>query len=152
MNIMEQVKKRIGQLITAYREKTKLTQTQLARRMGTSQPLISKLEKGNSLPKKRTLEKLSKIFDEEFLNEIKSIFDGEIGNDKNDLISTQEMKLHLLNVPGEIQYMVVKDKSILGLLNEKELNQIIRFLKNIGDLDTLTRMLIFERKIVKYQE
>lgn len=50
----------IGDMITEIRLKFGLTQAQLARKIGTKQPSIARVENGNMLPSLKFLQKISK--------------------------------------------------------------------------------------------
>ena len=49
------------------RNRAGLTQSQLARRMGTTQPVVARLESGRSRPSMRTLERLAAATDSRLL-------------------------------------------------------------------------------------
>jgi len=55
----EHMKKRLAKKIREFRIEKGLTQGDLARRMGVSQPFVSKIEKGESLPERKTLSRLA---------------------------------------------------------------------------------------------
>jgi len=54
----------LARMIVARRIRYSLTQAQLAARMGTSVPAISRLESGQHLPSLATLERVARAFDE----------------------------------------------------------------------------------------
>lgn len=62
---MGRIRRGLAQKIKMERKKAGLTQKGLAMRMGVSQPFISKLESGDSLPEKKTLIKLARALDKE---------------------------------------------------------------------------------------
>lgn len=49
------------QALKTYRERTKTTQAELARRLGVSQPTICEIENGNQMPTIRLLKRISKV-------------------------------------------------------------------------------------------
>ncbi len=59
----EKIKKTIAREIRDARKRARLTQKELAERMGVTQPSISRIEKGESLPEKKTLVKIAKALD-----------------------------------------------------------------------------------------
>jgi transcriptional regulator with XRE-family HTH domain len=68
---IEQMKKKLATEIKICRKKIGVTQEELAKKMKVSQPFISKIEKGDSLPEKNTLVKLARALeldDEYFFN------------------------------------------------------------------------------------
>ena len=60
---VEQMKKRLAKRIREVRIEKQMTQGDLADQMGVSQPFISKIEKGESLPERKTLVRLAKALD-----------------------------------------------------------------------------------------
>ena len=53
--------------VIAARRRAGLTQKQLARKMGTTQPVVARLESGNTRPSLRTLERLAVATDSRLL-------------------------------------------------------------------------------------
>ena len=49
----------LADALIAARSQAELTQEQLARKMGTTQPVVARLESGRTLPSMRTLERLA---------------------------------------------------------------------------------------------
>ncbi|MCD4785356.1 MAG: XRE family transcriptional regulator [Candidatus Eremiobacteraeota bacterium] len=62
-NELDRVKKRLARKIRLARREKNLTQGDLAREMGVSQPFVSKIEKGESMPGKKTLVRISRALD-----------------------------------------------------------------------------------------
>jgi transcriptional regulator with XRE-family HTH domain len=60
---IEQMKKKLAKEIKICRKKIGITQEELAKKMKVSQPFMSKIEKGDSLPEKHTLIKLARALD-----------------------------------------------------------------------------------------
>lgn len=56
----------VATLLIAYRAKHKLSQTELARRLGMRQPAIARLEAGQHAPSFRTLARLAAVLEVEF--------------------------------------------------------------------------------------
>jgi repressor LexA len=97
---IEQVKKKLANEIKLCRKKSGITQEDLARKMRVSQPFISKIEKGDSLPEKHTLIKLARALDMSDDHFIKSL----------SLRRTDETR-EILNILKEIE-TVVKQKDV----------------------------------------
>ena len=65
----------LGLQLTRLRQEAGLTQAQLAQRMGTSQPAISKIESGRTLPTIKLLDRLARVTGKP----IELVLDGELG-------------------------------------------------------------------------
>ena len=57
-----------GALLQGFRLRDDLTQTQLAKKLGTSQPSVAAMESGDRTIGKNTAKKLAKIFDTDYRN------------------------------------------------------------------------------------
>jgi len=99
-NEIDRVKKRLAQKIRLARREKNLTQGELAERMGVSQPFISKIEKGESMPGKKTLIRVSRALDldDQYFIEQRSLdFSDSRGRKKSN-----EILDHLKNIEDMI--------------------------------------------------
>ena len=60
MGYSNKLSERIGDTMKVARNNSSLTQTELAKRLGTKQPSISRIEKGGSLPSLNFLQRMAK--------------------------------------------------------------------------------------------
>jgi len=68
----------IASAVVEVRNRAGLTQKQLARKMGTSQPVVARLESGRSQPSMRTLKKLAKATGSRLLIRFESRTPGKV--------------------------------------------------------------------------
>lgn len=86
---VEQMKKKLARKIREVRMERHLTQGDLAVKMGVSQPFISKIEKGESLPEPKTLTRLAEALDVDedyFTEQISKISEDSPATNKSDEI------------------------------------------------------------------
>ena len=86
---VDQMKKKLAKKIREVRMERRLTQGDLAEKMGVSQPFISKIEKGESLPEPKTLNRLAEALDVDedyFVEQISTSSEETAGANKSDEI------------------------------------------------------------------
>ena len=69
----------LGCLIDAYLDRTYLSQSRLAQRIGVSQAVVSKWRRGQRVPSTRHIPPLAKALETSQLRVLRAIADGEIG-------------------------------------------------------------------------
>lgn len=83
-------KKKLAKKIREVRIERRLTQGDLADKMGVSQPFISKIEKGESLPEQKTLIRLAEALDVEedyFDEQLKSVEESAVGSKSDEILN-----------------------------------------------------------------
>lgn len=115
-------RQQIGQKLRQVREAHKLSQEELAQKMGLSQKTISSWEKDRTYPKLKELHKLCYFYDctYEFLTGTKQYDSNDISlDDIMAKLSTLDM-MELEKINAYIQTLIKQQKEIISIAREKD--------------------------------
>src|SRR5580704_12042248 len=116
---------KIGQLVSQIRQERGLTQAEFARRLGTSQSAVNRIERGNQNLSLETLGRISDVLNKPLIS---------IGDSSINLQVEGGHKLH-----GSIEVKTSKNATV-GLLAASLLNKGTTRLKNVPRIEEVNRL------------
>lgn len=126
MEFVNKIKKQIGKLIRDARTEKNWTQNDLAQKMGVTQPFISKLEKGESMPESKTRKKLIKILGEDFKQKLEKILQGKFDSL---VVESEKIKGNLMFPHGNIEVIIIMPGTIRFFPDRQSFEKYITLLK-----------------------
>ncbi|MCC6809178.1 MAG: helix-turn-helix transcriptional regulator [Deltaproteobacteria bacterium] len=107
-----QVEKRLGRQVAGYRDAAKLTQEQLAEKVGVTVETISRLERGASTPSVERLEAVAIVLG----IELRDLFTFESARDDRGEVLTQFVRELRRRKPEDVELI----RQIAGLIFERQ--------------------------------